>query len=401
MIEEQQYADWSPGIHQRLSSKRVPISGTIELTHRCNNQCVHCYNNLSAGNQKAGEKELTFDEYRRILDEIADAGCLWLLFTGGEIFIRRDFLEIYTYARQKGFLITLFTNGTLISPEIANRLAQLPPFSIEITIYGHTKETYESITKIAGSYERCIHGIKLLMDRRLPLKLKTMAITVNRHEIHDMKQFVEEDLGLEFKFDPMINPRLDCSQNPLDVRLSPAEVVELDLKYPDRLREWKEFVNRFNYTDIDPSKAENLYVCGAGNNSFAIDPYGRLSVCILSAADLYDLRRGRFKEGWSIALAAERQRKASRTTRCTNCRLKSMCGMCPANSELECSDSEAPVDYLCRVAHLRAYALDLPIDPHGACEYCPGGIRYEEMMETAEGLKRSAPRFSEPCFPNS
>ena len=73
MIEEQQYADWSLGIHQRLSSKRVPVSGTIELTHRCNNQCVHCYNNLSAGNQKAGEKELTFDEYRRILDEIADA----------------------------------------------------------------------------------------------------------------------------------------------------------------------------------------------------------------------------------------------------------------------------------------------------------------------------------------
>jgi len=387
MIKEQQYADWSLGVHQRLSSKRVPISGTIELTQRCNNQCIYCYNNLSAGNQKAREKELTFDEYRRILDEIADAGCLWLLFTGGEIFIRRDFLEIYTYARQKGFLITLFTNGTLISPEIANQLAQISPFSIEITIYGYTKETYESITEIAGSYERCIHGIKLLMDHQLPLKLKTMAITANRHEIQDMKQFVEEDLGLEFKFDPIINPRLDCSQSPLDVRLTPAEVVELDLRYPDRSSEWKDFADRFTNPAIESRSPTYLYICGAGNQSFALDAYGKLRLCVLSSNDSFDLKKGSFKEGWETYLASERQKKASRITKCTSCRIKSMCGMCPANSELECSDSEAPVDYLCRVAHLRSYALDLPIAPHGACEYCPGGSRYEEMMETAEGLK--------------
>ena len=68
-----------------------------------------------------------------------------------------------------------------------------------------------------------------------------------------------------------------------------------------------------------------------------------------------------------------------------------MCGMCPANSELECADADAPVDYLCQVAHLRSYALGLPIAPHGTCEYCAEGSRYAGMMETAEGLKeRSA-----------
>jgi hypothetical protein len=64
-----------------------------------------------------------------------------------------------------------------------------------------------------------------------------------------------------------------------------------------------------------------------------------------------------------------------------------MCGMCPANSELECADPEAPVDFLCRVAHLRAYALGLPIAPHGACEYCPGGSGYTEMMEMAKDIE--------------
>ncbi len=65
-----------------------------------------------------------------------------------------------------------------------------------------------------------------------------------------------------------------------------------------------------------------------------------------------------------------------------------MCGMCPANSELECRDAEAPVEFLCEVAHLRAYAFGLKIAPHGNCEYCGGGGRYEDMMKTVEDLKR-------------
>jgi len=386
-MKEQNYGDWSLGVHRRVSAKRIPISGSIEVTQRCNNQCIHCYNNLPAGDPKARDEELSFDEYRRIIDEIADAGCLWLLFTGGEIFIRQDFFDIYTYARQKGLLITLFTNGTLINSDIADELVQTPPFYIEITIYGHTPKTYESITKIPGSYERCINGIKLLVDRNLPLKLKTMAITRNRHEIYQMKRLAEENFGLEFKFDAMINPRLDCSQSPLAVRLTPAEVVEMDLLYPERAAEWKQFANRINQAGTQPAEAGNLYVCGAGNNSFAIDPYGRLSVCILSSAHSYNLRNGSFEAGWHNFLAAERQQRASHQTKCTSCRLKSMCGMCPANSELECSDREAPVDYLCRVAHLRAYALGLPTAPHGDCEYCEGGSGYEQMMETAKILK--------------
>jgi radical SAM protein with 4Fe4S-binding SPASM domain len=284
-------------------------------------------------------------------------------------------------------LITLFTNGTLITPEIADQLAQFPPFSIEITIYGHTRDTYEAITKTPGSYERCINGINLLQDHRLPLKLKTMALTTNKHEIRAMKQFVEEDLGLEFKFDAMLNPRLDCSQSPLDVRLTPAEVVGLDLEYPERISEWKRFAGCFIKPEIEAGYLNYLYRCGAGLSSFSIDPYGKLSPCVLSATDGCDLRNGSFRDGWENHLAAVRQKKASRHTKCVDCRLKSMCGVCPANSELECADPEAPVDFLCRVAHLRAYALDVPIPPHAGCEYCPGGSRYAEMIETAEGLK--------------
>jgi radical SAM protein with 4Fe4S-binding SPASM domain len=214
-----------------------------------------------------------------------------------------------------------------------------------------------------------------------------MALSTNKHEVRAMKQFVEDELGLEFKFDAMINPRLDCSQSPLDVRLTPAEVVGLDLEYPDRVNEWKHFAGCFIKPEIETGYPGNLYKCGAGHSSFSIDPYGKLSPCVLSVTDGYDLRRGDFREGWNNHLAAVRQKKASRNTKCIDCRLKSLCGMCPASSELECADPEAPVDFLCRVAHLRAYAFDIPVPPHGGCEYCPGGSRYAEMIETAKSLK--------------
>ena len=171
------------------------MNGTIEVTHRCPLECAHCYNNLPVGDADARRRELSTDELRRIIDEIAEAGGLWLLFTGGEIFARQDFLEIYTHAKQRGLLITLFTNGTQITTAIADYLVEWPPFSIEITLYGRTRETYERLTRVPGSFDRCMRGIRLLKERGLPLKLKTVAVTINRHEISDMQRFAEEELG--------------------------------------------------------------------------------------------------------------------------------------------------------------------------------------------------------------
>jgi len=369
-METLRYSDFSSILHQRLAGQRIPLGGTIEVTRRCPLKCVHCYNNLPIGDQEARGKELTYEEHCRILDEITEAGCFWLLYTGGEIFVRKDFLDIYTYAKKKGLLITLFTNGTLLTPEIADYLAEWRPFSIEITLYGRAKETYERITGIPGSYEKCMKGIHLLMERGLPLKLKTMAITINKKEICEMKDYVEKGLELEFRFDAIINPRIDCSQNPLNVRISPQEVVELDLQDPKRVSEWKRFCERFNGPVHPHEDIDGLYHCGGGVNSFAIDPYGNLRICVFSNNEAYDLRRGSFWEGWEHFLLKVRQKKIMRRTKCLDCEIKAMCGMCPANGELENRDPEEPVDFLCQVAHLRAKALGITVKPHGECEYC-------------------------------
>jgi radical SAM protein with 4Fe4S-binding SPASM domain len=365
------YSEFSRGIFNKLSGdKRIPMTGSIEVTRRCPLKCAHCYNNLSLGDQQSRNRELTYEEHCRILDEITEAGCLWLLYTGGEILARPDFLDIYTYAKQKGLLITLFTNGTLLTPEIADYLAEWRPFSIEITIYGRTKATYELVTGVPGSYERCLRGIHLVKERGLPLKLKTMAITLNKHEIWEMKKFAENDLGTEFRFDAMINPRIEHSKGPLVVRLTPDEVVALDLQDPKRTTEWMKFCEKFNGIALSPDRRNHLYQCGGGSNSFAIDPYGKMNLCLLSTDHAYDLRTGSFQVGWQESLAKVLRQKVTKQTKCFSCEIKSMCGMCPANAELENGDSEEPVDFMCQVAHLRAKALGLRVTPHGDCKHC-------------------------------
>jgi radical SAM protein with 4Fe4S-binding SPASM domain len=385
-IETGTYTEFSTIIHGRAEPRRVPVNGTIEVTNRCPLTCKHCYNNLPMSDFVARARELTLDEHKRLLDELADLGCLWLLYSGGEIFARRDFLDIYAYAKRKGFLITLFTNGTLITEKIADFLADMRPFTIEITLYGGTKETYENLTGIPGSYDHCMRGIDLLLERNLPLKLKTVALSINKHEIPLMRQMAA-DRGVEFTFDAMINPRIDCSASPLAVRLRPSEIVELDLDNADRVSEWRRLARDHAPLPYVEGEARQLYECGGGINSFAIDPYGDLSICVLSHVDKYNVRDGNFREGWEQYLLAVRRREVTRPTKCLGCGIKSMCGMCAANGELENGDAESPVDFLCQVAHLRAETLDIPVPAHGDCEYCLGGTGHELVRSAAEALK--------------
>jgi len=370
---------------------RAPLNVTIEVTRRCPLECSHCYNNLAMGDRQAQLAELTTAEHRRILDEMAEAGCLFLLYTGGEIFARRDFLDIYTHAKRSGFLVTLFTNGTLINEAIADYLVEWRPFAIEITLYGRTRETYERFTGVPGSYDRCMRGIRLVLERHLPLRLKTVAVTVNKHEIWDMQRYAE-DLGVEFRFDAMVNPRIDCSQSPLGVRLTPEECVEFDLQDPRRVAEWQTFATQFLRPVHSPETSDQLYHCGGGVDSFAVNPYGEMSICVLSQQDRYDLRAGNLREGWEHFLRRIRdKKKITRLTKCVSCELKAMCGMCPANGELENGDPEAPVDFLCQVAHLRAHAFELPVRPHGECEYCEGGAGHEGLMKSVAYLRTIPP----------
>jgi radical SAM protein with 4Fe4S-binding SPASM domain len=380
------YSEFSHTLHKHFGNKRVPLEVSLEVTRRCPLDCQHCYNNLPMGDLAARNQELTKEEYFALLTELADMGVIWLLFTGGEIFARKDFLEIYAFANKKGFLVTLFTNGILINEKIADYLREVPPFAIEITLYGRTKQTYEALTQLPGSYERCLRGIYLLLERGLPLKLKTVGTKINGHEVVTMREFAEEELGVEFKFDSLINPRIDCSQSPVAVRLSPEEVVALDMHWAKLAAEHRKNLER-EMAGPPPSTDRAVYSCGGGIKSFAIDPNGKMSICVLSHQDTYDIRRGSVRQGWDEFLLKVRQKqRAQAPSKCVQCRIRSVCSMCPANGELENGDPESPVEFLCEVAHLRARALGFTIPAHGDCELCSDDARKAELSNAVRRI---------------
>ncbi len=206
-VPDLSYNGFGDRLRSRIGSQRLPLNGSMELNFRCNLRCQHCY--AAYGHAGIpGKQELSTLEIQRILDEVTDEGCLWMLLTGGEPLMRRDFKEIYLYAKRKGLLLTLFTNGTMITPEIADFLAEYRPFNLEITLYGLTQETYEKITGIPGSHKRCFQGIELLLERQIILGLKTIAMTLNQHEFEAIRDYAKS-LGVPFRYDGMINSALD------------------------------------------------------------------------------------------------------------------------------------------------------------------------------------------------
>jgi MoaA/NifB/PqqE/SkfB family radical SAM enzyme len=150
--------------------KGRPLLGRLdmELTERCNNNCIHCYINLPA-DDPCRVRELSAEKVMAILSEAATLGCLTVRFTGGEPLLREDFQAIYLFARRLGLKVLLFTNATQISSELADLFSSIPPREkIEVSVYGMSQKSYEAVTRRAGSFEAAMRGMALLKDKGIP-----------------------------------------------------------------------------------------------------------------------------------------------------------------------------------------------------------------------------------------
>lgn len=341
----------------QVEARRLPIVGTVETTFRCNLNCVHCYVNQPVADRAARERELGTERLKTLIDEVAEAGCLSLLLTGGEVLVRPDFPDVYLHALHRGLRVTVFTNGTLITDRVADLLDEYRPAAIEITLYGMTRETYERVTRVPGSYDRCLEGIRKLVDRKLPLKLKAMALTWNVDEVPQMRAFAH-GLGLQFGHDSLLNGRVDCgaNRNP-ELQLSPEKAVALDLGDPDTMQRYRFALAGFEAGEDPAADTEHVYTCGAGQIAFTVDPTGQLQLCQLSRRNAFDLAAGSFARGWNEHFPRLREKKWQSHSVCRRCNLVSFCGSCAGASELEHGDPEAIVAHFCEITHLRTWAV--------------------------------------------
>lgn len=336
----------------RARLQRVPLSGSIDLTHRCNLDCLHCYHGPQVAQRRSSKPEMTTAQVISILDQITAAGCLRLLLTGGDPLLRTDFQTVYRHAAAGGLLLSVFTNGTLVTDEILALFAELPPQEVEITIYGASDATHDAITRVPGSLARCLAGVRALLDRGIRVGLKTILMTLNRHELDAMRELAA-GMGVDFRFDAAIFPRFNGDRSPLGLRVPAEEAVLEELADPGHARKVHDYFARTRGMPV----SETLYQCGAGLTHYHIDARGLLMPCLMVADLRYDLLAGSFAAGWRESVPLIREKRASAAYGCTRCEMRALCGVCPGFSWLETGAEEGRSEYLCGLGQHRFRAM--------------------------------------------
>jgi MoaA/NifB/PqqE/SkfB family radical SAM enzyme len=369
----------------RLSSEKASFWKTvrpalidldIELTERCNNNCVHCCINLPADDPVAKKRELSTAAIKEILKEAASLGCLTVRFTGGEPLLRDDFEALYLCARKNGLKVLLFTNATLITPSLAELLSRIPPLEkLEVTVYGMKKSSYEAITRTPGSFDAAWRGINQLLEKKVPFVVKSALLLPNKEEVEEFETWastipwMDDPPSYSVFFD--LHCRRDEKKNQIIRKIRPAPQEGLNFlarRKATYLKEMKEFCSKF----MGPP-GDELFSCGGGTGGACVDSYGQLQLCMgLRHPDtVYDLKKGSLKQAMNDFFPAVRERKATHPdylTRCARCFLKGLCEQCPGKSWTEHGTLDTPVEYLCEIAHAQGRQLGLLGEKESAWE---------------------------------
>ncbi len=343
-MQKLQYKTFSLKTHKKNWRINRPNVCQFELTFRCGLRCRHCYTDCY-NKPEYFKKELNTKEVKFILDKCYKVGIIWLCFTGGDPLIRRDFLDIYSYAKDKGFIITIFTNGYSMTEDIAKYLKKRPPFVIEMTLNTVTEDLYERISQIKGSFEKVMQGINLILKAKLPLKIKTQVTKDNLEEFAKIKKFVKR-LGLVFRPSIDLYARLDGDLTPCSLRLSPQEMLSLNGK--KRLS-----IDPCQLSPNSKLKTQNskLFRCAiGGGDGIHIDPYGNTFSCNLIRKPKLNLLKIDIGYAQSKLLPLVRNRKFTTNSKCKDCKLREICHWCPGRAYLETGNMESSVDYYCNLA---------------------------------------------------
>lgn len=337
-----------PSLIDQALEEALPLSMQWDLTWRCDHKCVHCY--LTERRQD----ELTLDEANIVLDQLADAGVMMLLFSGGDPFLRPDAIEIIRAARSRHFDVKINTHGNFIDDHLADQLAELKPSRVSISIYSSIAEEHEAVTLIKGSHEKSLQAAKRLVDRGVHVNLKTPVMTHNHRGWRDVEA-IAQGLGASWEVDGGIIPDDQSDFGLCKIGVDPTDRVLAALA---AMAPHREHAPRLDQMPQTPSDRRT---CSAGTVSGFISPDGRVFPCINWRDEMGDLRVTRFGEIWKDSPAAKRQRtvrRASYLKDCDGCAFHHQCNYCPGISHAETGDAGRRSAYVCERTHITMSAIE-------------------------------------------
>jgi AdoMet-dependent heme synthase len=313
-------------LNHRALALGVPLSVHLDLTYRCNERCEHCYLDHD------DKGELSTSEVMDLLGQLADAGVFFLTLSGGEPLLRKDCFDIIQSARALLFNVKLKTNGILIREREARRLRALGVEQVQISVYSHRPEVHDGITKVPGSLQRTLAGIRFLKSQGLKVTIANVAMRKNLQDT-DRVHALAEDLGVSFTMDPTITPMMDGNTSILRLRI-PSDDLKNVLRNPKLVGDVEQFCSP--PPAVDDSILEGL-PCSAGHTSCYISPYGDLYPCVQFPLPSGNLRREKFLDIWrnSRQLREVRSIQARDLPVCSSCAHVGTCTRCPGLAYME------------------------------------------------------------------
>ena len=344
---------------------RLPLEGNIDLTYRCNCNCRHCWLRLPA-DHPARQRELSLDEIGRIAGEARAMGCRRWTISGGEPMLRPDFADIFDLLTRRSLPYALNTNGTLITPAIADLLKRRG--AKMVALYGATEKTHDHITRTPGSFAATMRGFAYLREAKTGFIVQIIPMRDNFHEFDAM-------INLALSWSPVYRIGapwlyLSACRSPkrnreiMRQRLDPAEVVRLDPPDPGEDDE-ETGVEGLCGQPTAFGESNRLFAsCIAEGRDFHIDSCGGMTFCpfVKDPSFRFDLSTGSFREAWeefipslSDRVMADREYELN----CGRCEKRGDCRWCPAYAYLEEGRHSAKVAYLCDLAdEVRVYRED-------------------------------------------
>lgn len=260
----------------------IPMRAHIEVTHRCNLSCCHCYIG-----QADAQEELSLDEIIKLLDELVELGTFYVTFSGGELFLRDDVFDILTYAGKR-FYVDILTNGALITKDCAKRLRDIGIVCVDVSLYGN-EEIHDAITGVSGSFHSTVRGLQFLQQEGILTTLKTTVMQTNAHQI----PFVQElalNCGARFRPGLLLYPHRNGSAQPQNYGLT-----------HDDLDRWMQVLMPQDLGDEPPPEPDPLMksrLCTAGRNFCCVTPTGSVFPCVMLPVEVGSIRQQSFASIW-------------------------------------------------------------------------------------------------------
>ncbi len=341
---------------------QTPVNGSLELLPLCNMSCDMCYVRLSREEMEQKGSLHTADEWIRLGGEMAEAGVLFLLLTGGEPLLFPDFQRLYLELRKLGMILTVNTNGTLLDEKWADFFGRYKPRRVNITLYGADETAYGRLCHYPQGYEKAVCAIRRLKERGVDVKINGSVTKDNRPDMGRIYQ-IGRELDTPVHMDTYMFPGLRERRLPFEQqsRLSPEEAAAAEIEVKKAEMEPEDFARYVQQTAESLRRGDLLsprqISCMAGNCSFTVNWQGIMHPCVMLDEPEVSVFDCGFQDAWDEI--SRNSKKHLLNEQCARCPLRPVCHICAASAKLETGAYDGVPEYLCRLAKEYARLLCL------------------------------------------